>query len=588
MNDNLINYCIVIAYMLIVLGIGFFFNNKNETTEGYLLGGRSMHWLPIGLSMIMTLLSSVSLVQIPSEIYNQGWTLFSLAPFALVTGPLFYMMFSRFYFKLGSFTPYEYLEHRYDRTVRTIVAVSAFYSRVFYLGMVLYTTSKIFQGAYNWPGWLTILLVGFIGTVYTVLGGMKAVVWTDVVQFFIMTAGMFFIINALNQNIDGGIVQGVIYAWENGHGAPQYTNPEFYTITPYIRLCFWMLLWNLITGGLVSASSDQLNVQRILSTKDWKAGLKAQLTSTGLGVLNMVILYTIGFCVYSYFTKNPDPFVMKHGGDVAFFRFVALKMPTPLPGIFMAAMLAAIMSTLDSGLNSMSAVWLKEFYTQFINKKCTPEKEMKILKMSTIILGVIAVFSALALDWSGQWLKQSATEVATIFGLLGFCTLPAYLFAVISKRANSLLIWAYTFFATGEAISQNIWYTLSRNAVHRWEADPSVGFGWGGKLPLIYVIIPAVIGILLCVFWVFYRKKLAAKISGCVGIFTLGFAFRLFLWWAYSSYNVTDRPLDCSFAFFMPASFFIALIALRFCPVQPEHKWKGLTLGTINDKVEVK
>ncbi|MBE6355966.1 MAG: sodium/solute symporter [Lentisphaerae bacterium] len=583
--DNYINYGIIILYMGIVLGIGFFFSNKDETTEGYLLGGRNMHWLPIGLSMIMTLLSSISLVQIPSEIYNQGWTLFSLSLLSVFTGPIFYLMFVRFYFKLGSFTPYEYLERRYDKTVRTIVAVSAFYARIMYLGMVLYTTSKIFQGAYNWPCWVTILMVGIIGAVYTVMGGMKAVVWTDVIQFVVMAGGMITIVISLNNNIDGGLVQGVVYAWENGHGAPQYATAEFYEITPYVRLTFWLLLWNLIMGGIEGASSDQLNIQRLLSTKDWKTGFKSQLTSTALGVTNITILYIIGFCIYSYFAQNPDPEVTAHGGDIAFFRFIALKLGTPLPGIFMAAMLAAIMSTLDSGMNSMAAVWLKEFHVRFINKKATPQQEMKILKWATIIIGVVAIVFALALNVAGQWLKQSATEVATIFGLLGFCTLPAYLFAVISKRANSTLIWAYTFFATGEAISQNIWYTLSRNAVHLWEADPSVGFGWGGKLPAIYMIVPSVIGILLIIPWCVIKKKIVARISGFAGMFVLGFAFRLFIWWAYSSYFVTDRPLDCSFAFFMPVSFVIAFIALWFCPVQPEKKWRGLTLSTVNDNI---
>ena len=141
-----------------------------------MLGGRNMPYLAIGLSCMMSLLSSISIVVIPGEIFNHGITLFSLsATLGLFLAIPSFLLFIRFYFKLGSFTPYEYLEYRYSPGVRGIVAISALYTRILYLGTVLFSTSKIFEGAYQWDAWKTILLVGIIGTVYTVLGGMKAV-----------------------------------------------------------------------------------------------------------------------------------------------------------------------------------------------------------------------------------------------------------------------------------------------------------------------------------------------------------------------------------------------------------------------------
>ena len=219
--------------------------------------------------MMMSLLSSISLVQVPGEIFNNGWTLYSLAILNIITVPLWYKLFIPFYFKLRTFTPYSYLELRYDSTVRTTVAVCSFYARTMYLGMVLYTTSKIFEGAYGWPSWVTILVVGVVGAVYTVLGGMKAVVWTDVIQFFVLGFGLVMILVVVNNNLDGGIFGGISYAWQHGRGAPQYAVEEFYHLKPYIRLCFWLLLYDACFGGISSVSSDQINVQRILSTKDW-------------------------------------------------------------------------------------------------------------------------------------------------------------------------------------------------------------------------------------------------------------------------------------------------------------------------------
>ena len=187
-----------------MLGIGFFFAKGENSSEEYLLGGRRMPTLAIGLSCMVSLLSSVSIVMVPGEIFNNGLTLFIFqGTIGLALSIPCYLLFTRFYFLLGSFTPYEYLEYRYDRTVRSVVAISAFYTRTMYLGMVLYTTAKIFESCYGWPAWFSILLVGTVGVVYTVMGGMKAVVWTDVLQFLFLFGG-FIAIKLLNALSTGG------------------------------------------------------------------------------------------------------------------------------------------------------------------------------------------------------------------------------------------------------------------------------------------------------------------------------------------------------------------------------------------------
>ena len=585
--EQYINYGIIAIYMLVIIGVGFFFSNRHETTENYLLGGRNMPVVAIGISMLMTLFSSISLTQVPGEIVNHGWTLFSLGYLTLFMAIPYYLLFVRFYFKLGSFTPYEYLEYRYDRTVRLVVASAAFYTRTMYLGTVLYTSSKIFEGAYQWPAWITILLVGLIGILYTVMGGIKAVVWTDVIQFVVLFGGLFFILYILNKNIDGGLVGGVVFAFENGHGASEYLSSDFYKLTPYVRLCFWLMLWNALFTCMGDVSSDQLNIQRILSTKDWKAGFKSQVLSTTLAIVVSIILEIVGFAIYTYYTHNPDPLLTAGTGDLALFRFIATKMPMPIPGIFMAAMLAAIMSTLDSGMNSMATVWLKEFHSKFIRKNMTSDEEVRVSRVATIAVGVFAVLLGLGLNFCGQWLQQSVTEIWTILTLLGTATLPAFLFAVLSKRANSVLVWAYCFFAIGESVGKNIWYVLSRKAVQAWSADPGIGLGWGGKLDGIYVWVPLLIGVVLLLPWILCRSKRNFRhvLPALAGMFILGITFYNAIWFVYSHICVVDKPLECSFAFFLPCSLIVAFIALWFCPVQPEHKWRGLTLATVDDPV---
>ena len=193
-----------------------------------------------------------------------------------------------------------------------------------------------------------------------------------------------------------------------------------------MRLLFFLLLWNAITSPLSSACSDQINIQRLLSTKDWKAGFKAQITGTVIGFFTMLIIYFIGFAIFTYYHQHPDPMLEKLGGDAAFFRFVSTKLPTPIPGIFMAAMLAAIMSTLDSGINSMATVWLKEFHSKFINKHMTNEQEVTVSRLATFWIGAFSIALGIGIQFSGKWLQQSVAEVGTIFYVLGAATVPAF------------------------------------------------------------------------------------------------------------------------------------------------------------------
>jgi len=218
---HFLDYTVMAVYMLAVLGIGFYFSRNEKNSEDYLLGGRNMPYIAIGISCMMSLLSSVSIVVGPGEIFNNGLTLFSLSStlgFFLAI-PCF-LLFIRFYFKLGSFTPYEYLEYRYSAGVRTLIAVSALYTRIIYLGVVLFTSSKIFEGAYGWTAWQTILLIGVIGALYTVMGGMKAVVWSDVMQFVVLFGGLIVVVVILCVKIEGGAWGAVSYAFANGRGVP--------------------------------------------------------------------------------------------------------------------------------------------------------------------------------------------------------------------------------------------------------------------------------------------------------------------------------------------------------------------------------
>ena len=637
--NEMMNYLVIVAYFAAVIAIGFYCSRGEKTSENYLMGGRRVHFLAIGMACMMALLSSVSLVVVPGEICNHGVTLFSISQtLGLALGIPCYLLFTRFYFRLGSFTPYEYLEYRYDGSVRAIVAISGFYSRVMYLGMVVFTTAKIFEASYHWPAWFSILLVGVVGMIYTITGGAKAVIWTDVMQFFVLFGSFFLVMVFLCMKIDGGAWGAIKGACDAGHGFKEFSEPSFYTITPYVRLLFWLMIISAFTAPLTSACSDQISIQRLLSTKNWKEGFKAQIVATGFGMLFAYFLWFTGMAVFTYYNTNPDPEVnlALNQGDRAFFHFVATQLPTPIPGLFIAGMLAAIMSTLSSGMNSMATVWLKEFHARFINKNMTARDEYNVSRKATFWIGAFVILFGLALNFSGEWLSQSVAEVGTIFGVLGACVLPAFLFAVLSDRANSTLIWGITIFGLGATIGGNLWYILSRNAEQFYQKGvletvnrfldskgldlvnaydkaveaasnynislseihvpaalgeklhllqpETLSMGWGGKITWVLPVVSMLLFVILCLPWCFksIRKKTSTLISAAFGLIFLGIGQWMIMWWFFSNKYIVDHPIARSFAFHLPIDLIGSFIILWFCPHQPKEKCQGLTLSTIN------
>ena len=579
------DYAVMVVYLIIVLAIGFYFSRNEKDSEDFLLGGRTMPYMAIGISCMMSLLSSISIVVVPGEIFKNGLTLFSLSSsLGLFLAIPCFLIFIRFYFKLGSFTPYEYLEYRYNSGVRTVIALSALYTRMLYLGTVLFTTSKIFEGAYGWPAWLTITLVGVIGAAYTVMGGMKAVVWSDVMQFVVLIGGFIVVVIILCVKIDGGAWGAVSYAFKNGRGVPQYATAEFYKISPYIRLTFWLLLIGAILGPLTSACSDQIAIQRFLSTKNWKEGFKSQIVATVTAFPFVLILMFVGLALFTFYAQHPDAGLKD--ADGVFFYFIATHLPSPLPGIFMAAMLAAIMSTLDSGMNSLATIWLKEVHQKYINKNMDSLKQVNISRWATLVVGIIAIILGLLLDSSGKWLAQSAAEIGVLFALFSAMILPAFLFAVLSPRANSTLIWLLTAYSIGDAIASKMWYALSRSTMQSWQ--PGDALSWAGPLSIWMVLIPLLVGGLFVAIW-WLKRDASHKIRLTLllaAAFPFGITQGLAVWYFFSS-SITEMPMALSFAFHLPLTLIAGFIALRCCPKQPKEKYQGLTLGTINEPILV-
>ena len=568
------DYGAMLLYMAAVVVIGLRFSKDEKSSEDYLLGGRQLPWLAVGISCLMSLLSTYSLVMVPGEIFSHGLSMWVLGLIAPVCSIFAFLIFTRFYFRLNSFTPFEYLERRYDKKVRGLVATLYTYTRIVYLGMVLFATSKVFEGAAGWPAWLTILIVGIVGIVYTIFGGMKAVVWTDVLQFFVLVGGVGFAVVMLCIKIDGGFFGAISYALEHGRGPTRFSEPSFYLLNPYVRLSFWLILVDQLLGPINMAASDQITIQRLLSTSSYKNAFKAQVSASLLSWPFTLMLWFIGLAIFTFYSLNPDPQVTS--GDTAFFIFINTQLPSPIPGLILAAMLAAVMSTLDSGINSMATIYLKEFHQKYKEPDMTPEREVTVSRWATSYAGIIAVGLGLLIACSSSWLEQTVVESATIFYALSSIILPAFLYAVFSKRASSFLVWISAGILWGLQFGTMTWYLVTKKAAQGWE--PNQPLGWSGAISFYWALIPAALAIIIITIWRLKKTRPVWLLS--LGLFPAGYAVSIFLWSVCSNWLNNGKPMELSFQWIgvpvIIAYALIGIIGLRLCRVQPEEKYHDL------------
>jgi len=563
----------MIVYMFAVIGIGLWFSRDEKTSEDYLLGGRKIPWYAVGISYMMSLFSTASLVSIPGEIFNHGLSLLVLGVLYPFFSVLSFYVFMGFYFKLKSFTPFEYLERRFDVSVRLLVSSIYLWTRLLYLAMVLFATSKVFEGSADWNPIMTIVIVGIIGIIYTVLGGMKAVVWTDVVQFVVLVGGIIVTIFICASDIEGGIGGIITYAFDHGHGVDLFTQKSFYSFDPYLRLCFWLLIIGKIMEPIFYNSGDQISIQRLLSTSSYHQAKKAIYTNAIIVLPFTFCLWFIGLAIYSYYSQNPDPRVTS--GDAAFFVFISTKMPSPMPGIILSAMLAAAMSTLDSGMNSLSAVWVKEFHQKFINKNISEHDQVRLSRLTTLGVGLFAIAGAIAITISSSSLRESVMESMAIWGALGTILAPAFMVAVTSRRATPKLIWNISGFCFGINFGMVAWYLFSKN-------------GLTGPLGTSWLIIPVVVTLCIYAAATMTRfKKLLCIVLRWIALLAAGYVGSI-LFWFIASRTLGGGELSFMWVGFPGTmAFLIAAYALApFCKKIPNAKVQGLTLWTLNQNTE--
>lgn len=388
------DWVVIVAYGILMLVIGWYYSKRNKTKEDYLLGGRKMNSVAVGISLFATLLSTLSYLSYPGEMIKYGPVIFA----GMLALPLVYFAAGWWLIprimQMQVTSAYEILELKLGLSVR-MLATSMFLSlRFLWMATLIYVTVDVALmavvpiDAFYVPFVSMLLLV--ITIVYTSMGGLKAVVVTDVIQSIIFMAGAFLSIAVVCVHF-GSLTSWLPSEW------PLYWKPLKIGFDAQERATVGNAVLMIFTWYMCTTGSDQMAIQRYLSTKDIKAARKSLKVSLYANLLAKCLLGLLGLAMFAFFSDNThlleDGQSLTSQADKLFPRFILLGLPVGLSGLVIAGLLAAAMSSLSSGLNSVSSVVSEDLIKRFSRKErvISHNESVTQVKVLSYVTGFIVI-----------------------------------------------------------------------------------------------------------------------------------------------------------------------------------------------------
>jgi len=426
---GIINYATLIIYMMALVYMGFYFSKREKGTDDYFLAGRRIPWWAAGLSVLGTILSALTYIAYPAMVYSMDWFLYPTVVGLLLCPIIIIYFYLPFFRRLNITSAFEYLELRFNLPVRLYGSAQFILFQLVRISIILYLPAIVLSTITGINIYVCILSMGLLSTFYTVLGGIEAVVWTDVVQVFIFFIGIIIALVIIIFQIDGGVT-GLI---DIGMAKDKF------------RVIYWdwdmtyPTLWVVIIGGgcgtLIQYSSDQSQIQRYLTTKDEKSAAKGLWLNVAATIPLGLLFYTMGTALYAFYKTRPELLNLGMQNDAIFPLFVAQKIPVGLAGFLIAAIFSAAMSSLDSGMNSMATVFVTDFYRRF--KPDKPEHTyLNIARWFTLLTGLSATVVSLYLVTSD--IKSAALLFSAAVGLFSSGLAGLFILGMFTRRAKGI------------------------------------------------------------------------------------------------------------------------------------------------------
>ena len=440
-------YTILILYVLVSLTVGLWFARSQKSVEGYYLAERSAPWWAVAISIISSDTTAISYLGCAAIVFTGDLQL-SVGTLAFPFAALFVsLVFIPILARRHVFTAYEYLEHRFNLPARTMASALFLLMRGSHLSVALYAAALVLAQVMGLPIWAGLLILGGLTTLYTVFGGMKAVLWTDVIQFFVLIGGLIAVLVGVAMafhwdlaNIweTAGRPSPAGAPWLNGGVETSGHTRTFDFGFNLTRMNFWAVTAWAFFQGVSSYGSDQVLVQRYLAAGSRKKMVTSLMGGSLITVPVNLLLFGTGVCLaayYSHFLRAPGHAWV--GGltdsNRVMAHFISHGLPGALGAIVIAGLFAGTMSSFSAGLNSLSTATYIDFLTRFGKKDKSERIGVRHARAVTCAWGVVVVLSAALLGGSDTIFAIGAKVTSPFAGpLLGL-----FLLGMLSRRANS-------------------------------------------------------------------------------------------------------------------------------------------------------
>ena len=428
---HVLDVLVVLAYVATIIGIGVYFARKQVSTDAYFAGGRSVPAWAVGLSVLATLISSITFLAYPGEGFAGNWIRLVqgfMVPLVLVFVVGWLVPLYRQAIRLSA---YEYFEKRFGYGARLYSSLAFTLMHFSKMGTVFFLLALALAKMTGFDTYHVVLVLGTLTVIYTLVGGIEAVIWSDVLQSFVLVAGGLVCVGVLllaPEASPGAILSN---AWAQGKMSLSHPDPGVSQFD-FMKLTTLVMALNGLFYAVQKYGTDQTIVQRFLLPKTDKGATRAALGGALMCVPVWTLFMFIGTLLWSFYQTVPLPEGTR--ADAVFPWFIMTQLPPGVTGIIIAALIAAAMSSLDSDLNSLAAVGVEDYYRRF-RPQATDKQSLKVGRWIVVVSGIFAI--AVAMGYIAAAGTNALAVVFSLYAIFSGGIAGLFALAFFTRRANS-------------------------------------------------------------------------------------------------------------------------------------------------------
>ena len=430
-----LDWLVIVVYLAAMIGIGLYFylREKRNSTENFFVGNRSIPFWAAGLSLYAVNTSSISFIAIPAKAFETNWQYLTnnlIAVVGLFFVAIWVVPLLR---RLDLMSTFSYLETRFHPGIRMLASALAIVMQIgSRMSVILFLPALAIATITGISVVWSILLMGGFTIVYTAMGGMKAVIWTDVVQVIVKMGGALFAIAFIAWSLTGDWSGFAEFA---RMAATEDKTRLFDFSFDLTKATVWGFVFLVLFEVVLTFPKDQVLMQRVLSTPNEREASRSIWAFAAIMIPGGFVFYGIGTALYVYYKTNPERMNPLLPIDATFPLFIAAELPTGVTGLIVAGIFAAAMATLSGIMNSVATLITVDFYDRFAKKARTQKQGVFFAEAMTVVVGLVGIGAALVLSrFDVHSLFDVSIELA---GLLGGGFAGAYTLGMFTRRANA-------------------------------------------------------------------------------------------------------------------------------------------------------